>query len=262
MIDTHCHLTFRELADRVDDVLAAARDAGVEQVICVGTTPNDAEAAHALAQRHEGVYSTVGVHPHYVQRVADMEKLREAMRRLADEPRVVAFGEMGLDYHYDDPPRDAQRDAFARQLEIIAQIETPLPVIIHNRKATDDVLRMIAEAGLPGERFVFHCFSGEADEAERILATGAMISFTGIVTFSGARDVAAASDRVPIDRLMVETDAPYLTPAPHRKVRPNEPRYVVDVARFLAQRRNMTLADFAARTDANARRFFALPDPH
>lgn len=264
MIDTHCHLTFPALADRAAEVIAAARAAGVDRMISVGTTPDDAAAALALAEAHEGVYATVGLHPHHVQSVMDRAVLREAMHRLAAEPKVVALGEMGLDYHYDDPPRDTQQRAFAWQLEIVAELDDSLPadkrlpIIIHNRKADADVLAMILDSGLDADRFVFHCFSGNASEAERILESGAWISFTGIVTFPNAQDVAAASDRVPLERLMVETDAPYLTPAPHRKVRPNEPRYVVDVARFLAERRGMSFDEFAAHTDANARRFFAL----
>lgn len=258
MIDTHCHLTFSDLADRVDAVIAAAHEAGVDRMISVGTTPDDAAAALALAQHNESVFATVGLHPHYVGRVSDRARLREAMRCLAGEPKVVAFGEMGLDYHYDDPPRDAQRQAFAWQLEIVRELDRALPIIIHNRKATDDVLAMIRDSGIAGDRFVFHCFTGDSDEAGRILEIGAMISFTGIVTFPNAREVAEASDRVPLERLMVETDSPYLTPAPHRKVRPNEPRYVVDVARFLAERRGMSVERFTAEVDANARRFFAL----
>ncbi|MFW6059300.1 MAG: TatD family hydrolase [Phycisphaeraceae bacterium] len=257
MIDTHCHLTFPDLASRVDEVLAAARDAGVDRMITVGTTPDDARRAATLAQQHDSVYATVGLHPHYVAQMSGRDALRAAMHELAAQPRVVALGEMGLDYHYDDPPRAAQQQAFRWQLEIAAEL-ADLPIIIHNRKATDDTLAMIREEGLPGERFVFHCFTGDAREVEQILGIGAMVSFTGIVTFKNAGDIAEASDRVPMERLMVETDSPYLTPAPHRKVRPNEPRYVVDVARFLAKRRGMSMEAFVAQVDANAQRFFNL----
>lgn len=258
MIDTHCHLTFPRLADRVDAVIAAAREAGVDRMICVGTTPDDARQAAALAQRYDAVYATVGLHPHYVAEVTDREALGEAMRELAAWPEVVALGEMGLDYHYPDPPRDVQQRAFEWQLEVATDF-TDLPIIIHNRKATDDTLERIRAVGLPGERFVFHCFTGDVSEVEKILELGAMVSFTGIVTFKNGAAIAEASDRVPIERLMVETDSPYLTPEPHRKVRTNEPRYVVDVARFLAARRGMALADFTSQVDVNARHFFALP---
>ena len=196
---------------------------------------------------------------------------------------------MGLDKHYPDPPMKMQRAAFAAQLGLAAEVgarvsgigyrqdkaraeasesgssetrspipDTRLPIIIHNREATDDTLAMIRDSGIPGERFVFHCFTGTPDEVEKILAIGAMVSFTGIITFKNATSIAEASDRVPLDRLMIETDSPYLAPEPHRKVRPNEPKYVVHVAEFLAKRRGMTRADFTAAVDRNAVRFFGL----
>ncbi|MEX0653167.1 MAG: TatD family hydrolase, partial [Phycisphaeraceae bacterium] len=234
MIDTHCHLTFPQLFDQLDAVLARAHGEGVDCMITVGTSPDDAERAAALAAAEEDIFATSGLHPHYVEKWDDRPALVDRLTTLAGHPQVVAMGEMGLDYHYPDPPRDVQQRAFGWQLEMLADLPRDLPIVIHNRKATDDVLAMIRDAGLPGERFVFHCFTGDRAELDAILATGAMVSFTGIVTFSSARDLAEASDAVPIERLMIETDSPYLTPEPHRKVRPNEPRYVADVARFLA----------------------------
>ena len=133
-----------------------------------------------------------------------------------------------------------------------------LPAVIHNREATGDTLAMLADSGLPGERFVFHCFTGGVDEVERILGFGAMVGFTGIVTFGSAGNVAAAADRVPLDRLMLETDSPFLTPMPHRKVRPNEPKYVPRVASFLAERWGMPVEEIIAAADANAERFYRL----
>ena len=265
MFDTHCHLTYPGLADRVTEVLGAAHAAGVDRMITVGTTPADAANAVALAHAHDGVNATVGLHPHHCDEGADRAALRDVMQRYAGDARVVALGEMGLDYHYDDPPRDVQQRTFQWQLEIAAELSAgdaaagEMPLIIHNRKATDDVLAMIGDSGLAGERFVFHCFSGDREAARRILDIGAMISFTGIVTFKNATDVADAADHVPMERLMVETDSPYLTPAPYRKLRPNEPRYVVEVARCLAERRGMSFEEFTAQADANAARFFALP---
>lgn len=257
MIDTHCHLTYDGLHERADEVIAAARSAGVTTMISVGTTPDDAARAVRLAEQRAGVYATVGVHPHYAHQVHDEAVLGEAMRKLAASPHVVALGEMGLDWHYPDPPAEDQRRVFAWQLAIAKQLPD-LPIVIHNREATDDTLAMIREAGTPGERFIFHCFTGEPNEVERILAIGATVGFTGIVTFNSARNVAEASDRVPLDRLLIETDSPYLTPAPHRKVRPNEPKYVVEVARFLADRRGLSLDAFTDAVDANARRLFGL----
>ena len=262
MIDTHCHLTFDDLHGRVGQVISDADAAGVDRMISVGTTPADGARAIALANRFPRVFATAGVHPHYAQPFVDRAALRDALHEKLVDPRCVAIGEMGLDRHYPDPPIEDQRRVFAWQLELMGDPSSPaaaLPGIIHNREATDQTLAMIRAAAVPGERFVFHCFTGSAAELDQILEIGAMVSFTGIVTFGSARDLAQASDRVPMDRLMVETDAPYLTPEPYRKVRPNEPRYVVDVARFLAVRRGMPLDDFVAQADTNAQRFFDLP---
>lgn len=265
MIDTHCHLTYDGLHERVDEVITSAIANGVDRMITVGTTPEDAGKAVRLAERFDNVFATAGMHPHYAGHIDDFALPKAALKTLAEHPRVVALGEMGLDRHYPDPPMAAQRAAFAMQLELMKEAETPdseLPAVgvIHNREATDDTLAMIADHGVAGQRLVFHCFTGSVAEVEQILAIGAMVSFTGITTFKGAANVAEASDLVPLDRLMIETDSPYLTPAPHRKVRPNEPKYVRHVAAFLAARRGMSLDDFVAAVDANAERFFGLPE--
>jgi TatD DNase family protein len=257
MIDTHCHLTYDGLHERVEDVIAAAVTAGVDRMITVGTSPADARKSVTLAQRFNNIYATAGLHPHYTADWPNLAVLTDALRDLLSQPKVVAIGEMGLDKHYPDPPMKMQRAAFAAQLELAKELSA-LPIIIHNREATDDTLAMIADSGIPGERFVFHCFTGTPEEIDKILAIGAMVSFTGIITFKNAGDIAEASDRVPLDRLMIETDSPYLAPEPHRKVRPNEPKYVVHVAEFLARRRGMSLRDFTQTVDANADRFFRL----
>ncbi len=257
MIDTHCHLTYDGLHERVEEVLDAAQRSGVDRIITVGTSPNDAAKAVALAERFGNVFATAGLHPGYSDNVTDYVALKEGLRRLLAHPRVVAIGEMGLDRHYPAPPMAKQRPAFAAQLELM--IEQPeLHGIVHNREATNDTLAMIADHGVAGDRLVFHCFTGSEAEVEQILAIGARVSFTGITTFTGAAAVAEASDRVPLDRLMIETDSPYLTPVPYRKVRTNEPRYVRQVAEFLAERRGMMLREFVAAVDANAERFFGL----
>ncbi|MFN3165811.1 MAG: TatD family hydrolase [Phycisphaeraceae bacterium] len=258
MIDTHCHLTYDGLHERVDRVLADAAAAGVDRVISVGTTPADAERARALSHRIPSVYFAAGLHPHYAEQYRDKAALLDALREKLADDKCVALGEMGLDRHYPDPPFDVQRRAFEWQLELTADGTFDGPIVIHNREATDDTLAVLRDCGVAPERFVFHCFTGSAHELDAILAFGAKVSFTGIVTFNSAKALARASDRVPIDRLMIETDSPYLTPEPYRKVRPNEPRYVADVARFLAERRGMTLDEFTAAVDANAERFFGL----
>jgi TatD DNase family protein len=257
MIDTHCHLTFPQLQDRLDDVLHRAREAGVDRMISVGTTPADADAARQIAEARDGVWFSAGVHPHYAADVAEHDL--PAVLEYIEHERCAACGEMGLDYHYDEPAPDVQQEVFRRQLELVRQIDIFRgPVIIHCRKAVDDTIAMIRESGVDPARFVFHCFTESPDDARRVLDLGAMLSFTGIVTYRNAADVQAAAKLVPDDRLMVETDAPYLTPEPHRKVRPNEPRYVVDTARFLAELRGTDADAFADTVDRNAERFFGL----
>ncbi|MEE9405388.1 MAG: TatD family hydrolase [Algisphaera sp.] len=259
MIDTHCHLTSDRLNERVEEVIADAHEAGVDRMISVGTSPDDSAKAIALAERVPCVFATAGLHPGYSEHVTDYVALKETLGRMLDHPKVVALGEMGLDHHYPDPPDALQRPAFAVQLELM--VERPGIVgVIHNREATDDTLAMIADHGVDASRLVFHCFTGSVDEIDLILATGAMVSFTGIVTFGSAQNVAEASDRVPLERLMIETDSPYLTPKPFRKVRTNEPKYVPHVAQFLAHRRNISLDTFTTTVDANAERFFGLPE--
>lgn len=290
MIDTHCHLTYKGLHERVDDVIAAAADAGVDRMISVGTTPADAEKARALSHRKPSVYFTAGLHPHYAEGYTDKAALLGSLREKLTDPKCAAIGEMGLDRHYPDPPFDLQQRVFEWQLELASELGVagdersepseqtagdtskttrsggspslhpghPKPIIIHNREATDDTLAVLRSSGIAPTRFVFHCFTGSADELDAILTFGAMVSLTGIVTFGSAKDLAEASDRIPLDRLMIETDSPYLTPAPHRKVRPNEPRYVADVARFLAERRGLSLDAFVDAVDENAQRFFGL----
>ena len=258
MIDTHCHLTYQGLHERVDAVVAAAYAAGVDRMITVGTTPEDTERAVALAQQYDGVFATLGLHPHYAMEVSDRAGLISAFRRLVADCSIVALGEMGLDRHYDDPPLSEQQRALEWQLELAADYPD-LPIIIHNREATEQTLEVLGRSGLRPERFVFHCFTGSNGELDAVLDFGAMVSFTGVVTFSGARELAEATARVPLDRIMVETDAPYLTPEPYRKVRPNEPQYVREVARTMATARGMDEAAFIEAVDANAIRFFGLP---
>jgi len=259
MIDTHCHLTYDGLHERADAVIAAASAAGVDRMITVGTTPADAAKAQALSRLKPNIFFTAGLHPHFAEQYPDKQALQAALREKLSDPRCVAIGEMGLDRHYPDPPMPVQRRAFAWQLELAADTNNfKGPIVIHNREATEDTLAVLRDSGIDPGRFVFHCFTGSAEELDAILAFGAMVSFTGIVTFGSAKALALASDRVPIGRLMIETDSPYLTPEPYRKVRPNEPRYVTEVARFLAARRDMSVQQFTAAVDANAQRFFNL----
>ena len=256
MIDTHCHLTSKMLANRTAEVVADAHAAGVDRMITIGTTPTDAVRAQAIAETYDSVYFAAGVHPHYAADVA-MHEL-PGIAELAQHEKCVAFGEMGLDYHYDEPPVKVQHEFFQAQLEVVRYSELQLPIIIHSRKATDDSIAHIKASGLAGDRFVYHCFTETPEECQKVLDLGAMISLTGIVTFKNAPEVAEAAKLVPVDRMMVETDSPYLTPAPYRKVRPNEPKYVIHTAKFLAALKGMDEGEFFKRMDANAERFFQL----
>jgi TatD DNase family protein len=257
MIDTHCHLTYQPLLGQVESVLQRAAQAGVDRMITVGTSPDDARQAAALAQAHASVFATVGLHPHYADQWRDEAMVRETMLELSQQPKVVALGEMGLDRHYADPPIDSQRRALQWQLDVARQSD--LPVIIHNREATDEILAILRDSGISPGRFVFHCFTGQPAELEAVLTFGGMVSFTGIVTFRSARALGESTAMVPENRIMIETDSPYLTPEPHRKVKTNEPCYVPHVAAYVAGVRGMDVNDFIALSDANAERFFRLP---
>ena len=257
MFDTHCHLTFDCYDDRLERVLADAEAAGVRGCISISTTTGDLERLVALAESDRRVWCSAGVHPLYSDRPIDWS----VMDRCSRSPRCVAWGELGLDRHYDRPALDLQRRVLEEQL---ARIEgwtadgRAKPVVVHCREAFDDVLPILDASTLPNERFVFHCFTGSPSDARKVLDFGGWISFTGIVTFANARKVAEASDLVPDDRIMVETDAPFLTPEPYRTVRPNEPRYVGCVASFLAERRGVVPETFERMLDGNAERFFGI----
>jgi TatD DNase family protein len=265
LIDTHCHLTSPELASQFDAVIARAREAGVARVVTIATKPQDAGAALKLMERAAGVYLCAGVHPHQAQECGDDELERLAALHeggaALDEgraaARLVAVGETGLDFHYDFAPRERQEHVFRYQLALAERVNRP--VVIHARQAEERVCDILSEYPALRGRVVFHCFSGDVGLAQRILDAGCWLSFTGIVTFKTADAVRAAARFAPLDRIMVETDSPYLAPAPHRGKRPCEPAFVALTARFLAELRGMPYDEFAAATSANAERFFSLP---
>jgi TatD DNase family protein len=256
LIDSHCHLDMDFDADR-DAVLARARRAGVAAMVTIGASGRfDANrAAVQIAAAHAGVYATVGVHPHEAASVDDAS-LAE-LETLAGQAKVVAIGETGLDYHYEHSPRAAQREAFARFIELARR--TTLPVVVHLRDADDDAVDVMQAAGARDAGGVIHCFSGDAASARRFLDLGFHLSFSGIVTFKTADALREAARLVPRDRLMVETDAPFLAPIPYRGRR-NEPALVVQTAAALAAVRSESLADLAQAATANTRRLFRLPD--
>jgi len=261
MIDTHCHLTFEDYEGRIERVLTDAAEAGVTGAITVSTRTADCEAALSLARRYERVWCTAGVHPLYSDRGPhEWNRLAE----VAVQPECVAWGELGLDNHYDNPPGDIQRRTLAEQLALIEQRrndpDTPIdkPIVLHCREAYEELINTLRDTTLDPSRFVFHCFTGGPDEARAVLDFGAWISFTGVVTFKNAPEVREAAKIVPSDRIMAETDAPFLTPAPHRKVRPNEPKFAIVIAKALAEIRGEAWDVFHARINQNTERFFGL----
>lgn len=256
LIDSHCHLTFDGLHERVDQVVQRARDAGVGELVTIATDMADARRALALSERLSCVHVAAGIHPHEASKVPPSWEadLLETVRR--DD--VYAVGETGLDYHYDFADRDAQTRVFRRQLEIASEVEKP--VVIHCREAQADALAILA--GFDGLRgVVFHCFTGTEPQAAEILERGHWISLTGVVTFKRSDDLRRVAKMIPEDRLMLETDSPYLSPEPVRRVRPNEPAHLVHTARCIAEQRGMGLSELAELTTANTRRFYTLPDP-
>ena len=243
------------LRQYVTVVLRRAREAGVERVISIALSAADTQAAIALAQRFPAqVRATAGIHPHEAAQVqdSDFEQVRQAL----DHPSVVALGEVGLDYHYDFAPRGVQQAVFARQLEWLR--ERDLPVVVHCREAWDDTLALLREHGLSGRRVVFHCYSGSAEQYAVLQSEGWWASFTGVVTFRRAVDLQQIARSCPIEELMIETDAPYLAPVPLRGHWPNEPAYLVHIARFLAELRGADYETLATQMTANTERFFRL----
>lgn len=261
-VDSHAHIDGEEFdADR-DAVVARAREAGVVCILNVGTgDPHSGtlERAVSVAEKYEGVYAAVGVHPHDA-RLFDEAAERRLSQLVRASERVIAWGEIGLDYHYDHSPRDAQREVFARQLRLAR--EASLPVIIHSREADDETVEILrdvwSDSELPG---VMHCFGGSPQMAESVLALGFIISFAGNVTFKKAGNLRESARMVPLDRLFIETDCPYLTPIPFRGRR-NEPARVVEVARCLAELHEMTTEEIGRITAENFFRVFSLSQPH
>ncbi len=242
--DSHCHLQYEGVPA---DAVERAEAAGVLRVVCIGTDASESAKAIELARAHAGrVWATVGLHPH------DAGQGVDGIVALLDAPEVKAVGECGLDYHYDHSPRDVQREVFAAQVALAR--EKGMALVIHTREAWDDTFAILAAEGVP-ERTVFHCFTGGPDEARRALDTGAWLSFSGIVTFKGADEVRQAAALAPLDRLLVETDAPYLSPQPVRKHR-NQPAFVTHTARFVAERHGIDYRTLDAAVEDNAARLF------
>ncbi|HTV10525.1 MAG TPA: TatD family hydrolase [Acidimicrobiales bacterium] len=244
--DSHCHVPYEGLGTEAID---QAREAGVTRLVTVGTDAEQSRLALEVAAEHEGVWATVGLHPHDASRgVATVQPLVRGQQKL------VAIGECGLDYHYDFSPRPQQREAFAAQVALAN--EHGLALVVHTREAWDDTFDILSSVGVP-ERTVFHCFTGGALEARRALSVGAWLSFSGIVTFKTADDVRAAAALCPLDRLLVETDSPYLAPVPHRG-RQNSPALLPIVGAAVAAAKKADVAEVEAASWEGAARVFRL----
>lgn len=274
--DDHCHLGFDDdggagvAGDEpaeddprwgpIDEVVAAAADAGVERMVTVGTDVATSRSARAAAQRYPNVWATAGVHPHEAKAIHDGQSVivgshgLEPIDALLSDPKVVAVGECGLDYHYDHSPRPIQREVFAAQVRLAH--EHRLPLVVHSRSAWEDTFAVLEAEGVPATT-VIHCFTGGATEAARALDLGCHLSFSGIVTFKSADDVRAAAAACPLDRLLVETDSPFLAPVPHRG-KPNRPAWLPLVGEAVARVRGQDAEEVAKATWHNAERVYRL----
>ncbi|MCA9280106.1 MAG: TatD family hydrolase [Phycisphaeraceae bacterium] len=262
MIDTHCHLTFPEFSSRVDEVLSVANEHVVTGMISISTTTVDCVNALEIAKQHERVWCTAGVHPLYSD---EGPHNWEQMRTVGMHEKCVGWGELGLDNHYDEPLRDIQHTVLHEQLAHIESWKNDtscpldLPIVIHCRKAFNDLIPILRSSLLAADKFVFHCFTGSPEDVRRVLDFGASVSFTGVVTYKNAREVAEAAKLVPSDRIMVETDAPFLSPEPKRGVRPCEPWMTSLTARFLAEIRGQDFDSFHDQINRNTHNFFGIP---
>jgi len=258
LIDSHCHLDFPDFGGEVDAIVARAQAAGVARMVSISTRIKNHADILAIAERFPDVYCSVGTHPHNAHEELDFDAAAIVAR--TRHPKVVAIGEAGLDYHYDYSPRDAQERGFRNH--IAAARETGLPLVIHSREADDDMARILEEETGKGPfPAVLHCFSSGPELARRAIALGLSISFTGILTFKKSDDLRAIAASLPADRILVETDAPYLAPGRFRGKR-NESAYVVETAKVLADTRGITLDEIARQTTDNFFRLFGkVPRP-
>jgi TatD DNase family protein len=252
LIDSHCHLNYEGLADRQEAVLAAARARGVHGFLNISTRRTEWGEVVGAAERHPDVWASIGVHPHEADAHPDLGAA--ALVEAATHPRVVAIGECGLDYHYDKSDRAAQRERFGAHIE--ASRQTALPLVVHTRDAEQDTAEILTrEVGKGGLTGVLHCFTGSAALARTALDLGFYISISGIVTFKNAKDLQDVARTIPQDRLLVETDSPFLAPVPHRG-RTCEPAFVADTAAFLSDLRDEPMDELAVATTSNFFRLF------
>lgn len=251
LVDSHAHLEMKEFDSDRGDVIERARLAGVDCIVTVGTNARLSRKALSIAHRYENIYATVGVHPHDAARADDQSF--DELKKLAQDPKVVAYGEIGLDYFRNISPHETQIDMFAKQMELAQELN--LPVIIHDRDAHEQTLRMVKASGI--RRGVFHCFSGDWTMAKQCIDLGFYISVPGVVTFDKSTVLQDVVRNAPIDSLLLETDCPYLTPAPHRGKR-NEPAFIIHTAKKVAEIKELSWEDVARSAAQNTRKLFRI----
>jgi TatD DNase family protein len=253
LVDSHCHLDFPDFSAELDAVVARARAAGIGRLVTISTLVGKFPMLRAIAERFDEVYCSVGTHPHHAAKEPNVTA--EDLIAAAKHAKVVAIGEAGLDYHYDNSPRDAQEKGFRTHIQ--AARATKLPLVIHAREADEDIARILEEESKRGGfPFVLHCFTGGEELARRGVALGGYVSFSGILTFKNSESLRKIAAALPEDRILVETDAPFLAPNPYRGKR-NEPAYVAETARVLAETRGVSADAIAKTTSANFFRLFA-----
>jgi TatD DNase family protein len=254
LIDSHAHLEMKEFDSDRKEVIERARLAGVDSIVTVGTNLGLSRKALSIAHQNDNIYATVGVHPHDVAKAGD--KTFDELKELAHDPKVVAYGEIGLDYFRNISPREKQIELFAKQLELAKELN--LPVIIHDRDAHEQTLRMVKSSGV--RCGVFHCFSGDWAMARQCIDLGFYISIPGVVTFDKSKVLQEVVRQAPLDSILLETDCPYLTPVPHRGKR-NEPSFIIHTAKKVAEIKGLTWEDAAQAAAVNTRKLFRIENP-
>ncbi len=253
LVDSHCHLDYPDLQKDFSGVMARAKSAGVETMLAIGTKLRDFDAVRAIAEANDNVFCTVGIHPH---EAANEQTAADALIALANHPKIVGIGETGLDYFYEKSPREAQAENFRAHMR--AAHASGLPLVVHTRDADADTAELLdwAHRELPGTIGVLHCFTSSLELAQKAIGLGYYISISGIVTFKNAEDLRATVRALPLERLLVETDSPYLAPVPKRG-KPCEPSYVLHTATFVAELKGVSLPELAKTTSDNFYRLFS-----
>jgi TatD DNase family protein len=255
MIDSHSHLTFDELQKNIGDVLQRSIAAGVTGWVTIGTDAEQNKKVISIIGKYENLYGSIGIHPHYASQISlsDINQVKE----FAKSKKIVAIGETGLDFHYNFSKQDAQKDLFKKLLEIAAEKE--LPIIIHSREAFEETIDIIDKHADKKTKIVFHCWGGTVEQTQIVLDKGFYISFTGVITFKNAQQARDAAKIVPLEKMMIETDCPYMSPEPMRKQKINEPALLVYTAGKIAELKEMTLGKFADEVTKTTKKFFNLP---